>query len=133
MSLDGTYGFVYCGITGLGIGVIVVNEGAIVGSDYSGGRYSGTLIEDEAGDFKFSVDFLVAPGTTVVQGTAEQDVPYVRPLRHVFRPGTFGDGTPFKISVPPGEVTVMMKQIPDAFAPAATNGFTIEIARLISQ
>jgi hypothetical protein len=133
MSLDGTYGFVYCGVTGLGIGVIVVSGSAIVGSDYSGGRYLGTLIENEAGDVEFSVDFHVAAGTTVVQGTAEQDIPYVRPLRHVFGPRTFGDEAPFQISVPPGEVTVMMKQIPDEFAPAATNGFTIEIARLISR
>jgi hypothetical protein len=133
MSLEGTYGFVYCGITGLGIGVIVVNGGTIVGSDFSGGRYTGTLIEDGAGNLEFNVDFLVAAGTTVVQGSAEQDIPHVRPLRHIFRPGTFGDGVPFRISVPPGEVTLMMKQIPDEFAPAAANGFTIEIARLISQ
>ena len=54
-SLDGTYGFVYCGATGLEIGVIVVNSGDVVGSDFSGGRYTGTLIEDDTGNLDFKV------------------------------------------------------------------------------
>jgi hypothetical protein len=118
-----------CFATGLGVGVLVVNQGIIVGSDFSGGRYNGTLVEDDTGRVEFNVDFLVAPGTTVVQGSAEQDVPYVRPLRHIFAPDTFGNGAPFTINVPPGDVTVMTRRIPDEFAAAATDGFTVEIAR----
>jgi hypothetical protein len=132
MSLDGTYGFVYCGSTGLGIGAFVVNDIKVVGCDYSGGRYSGSLTEDTAGNLLLDVTFVVAAGTTVVQGAAAQDIPYARPLKHTFPPGGFGDGTPQKIGVPPGEVTVMVKRIPDEFAVAAIDGFTLEIARRIS-
>jgi hypothetical protein len=42
MASNGTYGVVYCGADGLGVGVFNVKDGVIVGADYAGGRYHGT-------------------------------------------------------------------------------------------
>ena len=41
MAIDGTYGFVYCGSTGLGVGVFCVRGDRFEGLDYAGGRYEG--------------------------------------------------------------------------------------------
>ena len=46
MSIDGTYGFVYCGHRGLGIGVFLIEGQRIEGSDFAGGSYKGTAVQD---------------------------------------------------------------------------------------
>ena len=46
MSLDGAYGFVYCGAVDLGIGAFIVENGAIRGRDSGGLTYSGTIQEN---------------------------------------------------------------------------------------
>ena len=128
MALDGTYGWVYCGAIGLGIGVFTVTGGQIEGRDYAGGKYSGTAKERPDGRITIALTFEVQPGVALVQGTAPQDVARTLPI-DVELPPNFGDGEPQKITVPPGVVTVMVKRLPDHFAPAATQGFTMELAQ----
>jgi hypothetical protein len=127
MTLDGTYGFVYCGTDGLGVGVFNVKNGKVVGSDYAGGRYHGTATEDAASrEITLDVTFDVTPGTALVQGTAPQEVQYSRQIKQI-SPPDFGDGAPIKIIAPPGNVTAMVKRIPDEFEPAAFQGFTFHV------
>src|ERR1700722_8488170 len=57
MALDDTYGFVYCGTAGLGVGIFNLNGDQIIGCDYGGGRYTGTAIEDSTG--RITVDATV--------------------------------------------------------------------------
>jgi len=128
MALDGTYGWVYCGEIGLGIGVFTVTGGKVEGHDYSGGKYSGTANERPDGKITLTLSFEVQPGRGLVQGTAPQEVPYTRPINAELPPN-FGDGAPQEIAVPPGVVTVMIKRLPNDFAPAATQGFTMTIAQ----
>jgi hypothetical protein len=125
MVLDGTYGVVYCGAEGLGLGVFNLKNGSVVGYDYVGGRYHGTAKEDAASrEIALDLIFEVPPGVVLVQGTAPQDVSHSRRITQTL-PADFGDGTPVKFDTPPGIVTAMIKRIPDGFESAAFYGFKL--------
>jgi hypothetical protein len=124
MALDGTYGFVYCGDIGLGLGVFTVTGGEVKGRDYAGGKYSGTAKEGPDGTITLALAFEVQPGIRLVQGTAPQDLPHTRQISTRLPPG-FGDGEPKEIEVPPGVVTLMIKRIGEEYAPVATEGITV--------
>jgi hypothetical protein len=128
MATDGTYGFVYCGANGLGIGVFAVADGRVEGSDFAGGRYTGSVEENPDGMITFEVDFEVPAGMVLAQGTMAQDLPHRRRINAVFPP-EFGGGQPVEVPSPPGAVTVMVKRISDDFAPAAKSGVTFEFAK----
>jgi hypothetical protein len=131
MSIEGVYGVVYCGALGLGIAVFTAKDGRVEGSDYSGGRYTGSVYEDHDGTVTLDVVFYVPADVTLAQGTAAQALPHARNINHKFPPG-FGDGKPQEISSPPGTVTVMVKRISDDFAEVASNGFTIQVAQRLA-
>jgi hypothetical protein len=131
MSLDGTYGFVYSSSIGVGIGVIRIDAGIVVGSDIGAGRYRGTAVENPDGTIDLQLEFTVAPGFGTVQGTEPQELPYTRPVKHTLPP-LFGDGEPARLFLPPAEVIVMVKRVPDDFAPAAVEGFTWALVQRMS-
>jgi hypothetical protein len=87
MGIEGTYGFVYCGNRGLGIGVFLVEGQRIEGRDFAGGRYMGAAVQDGKGNIQLDVQMQV-PG-----GTAAQDLPHTRHIHWTFPPA-FGDGEP---------------------------------------
>jgi hypothetical protein len=109
MSLDGVYGFVYCGTNDLGIGAFIIEGGRVRGVDYGGGRYTGVVTESAGGEILVDVSFDVPAGMVLVQGTAPQDLPHTRSIKQTFPP-KFGDGKPFQASTPP--VTVMVRRLP---------------------
>ena len=55
MGIDGTYGFVYCGNRGLGIGVFSINGDRIEGRDFAGSSYEGTAVQDGDGNIVLDV------------------------------------------------------------------------------
>jgi hypothetical protein len=123
MSIDGTYGFVYCGNRGLGIGVFLVEGQRIEGRDFAGGRYMGAAVQDGKGNIQLDVQMQV-PAGGVAQGTASQDLPHTRHIHWTFPPA-FGDGEPQMVEFA-GPVTVMVKRIPEKNAAIAKSGFRIE-------
>jgi hypothetical protein len=129
MGIDGTYGFVYCGNRGLGIGVFLVEGQRVEGRDFAGGRYMGTAVQDGKGNIQLDVQMQVPAGVEMAQGTAAQDLPHTRHIHWMFPPA-FGDGEPQMVEFA-GPVTVMVKKIPDKNAAIAKSGFTPEMtARL---
>jgi hypothetical protein len=124
MAITGTYGFVYCGVNGLGVGLFVVQNERFIGSDYMGAKYEGTATENSDDSITLDISFEVPAGIILVQGTSPQDLPHRRRIVHTFPPG-FGDGVPQDISSPPGTVTVMIKRVEDSFADQAINGFRL--------
>jgi hypothetical protein len=120
MSIDGTYGFVYCGNRGLGIGVFLVRGQRIEGRDFAGGRYMGTAVQDGKGNIQLDVQMQVPAGVEI----ASQDLPHTRHIHWTFPPA-FGDGEPQMVEFA-GPVTVMVKKIPDKNAAIAKSGFTLE-------
>jgi hypothetical protein len=131
MAIDGTYGFVYCGVNGLGVGVFTVKEGEVRGKDYAGVRYSGIAKENSDGTVALMISQEVPPGVELAQGTAAQELPHTRHFDTLLPPD-FGDGKPQEISSPPGLVTVMIKRIRDEFAPAAVQGVTEQTAQRLA-
>jgi hypothetical protein len=123
MSIDGTYGFVYCGNRGLGIGVFLVEGQRIEGRDFAGGRYMGAAVQDGKGNIQLDVQMQV-PAGVAAQGTASQDFPHTRHIHWTFPPA-FGDGEPQMVEFA-GPVTVMVKRVADKNAAIAKNGFTPE-------
>src|SRR5262245_33255509 len=123
MDIDGTYGFVYCGNRGLGIGVFLIEGQRIQGRDFAGGIYKGTAVQDGKGNIQLDVQ-LVPARTEMVQGTAAQDLPHTRHIHWTF-PSAFGDGEPQMVEFA-GPVTVMVKRISDKNAAIAKSGFTPE-------
>ena len=54
-----------------------------------------------------------------------QDLRYTRSFS-AKAPPNFGDGEPFKVGVPPSTVTLMVRRVPDDFAPYA-DGVIVDI------
>jgi len=131
MAIDGTYGFVYCGSNGLGVGVFCVRGGRFEGLDYAGGRYEGTAVEDQHGNIHLQLTFEGPAGMDLVPGTTPQSAPLRREIRQIM-PRDFGDGRPIEIISRSRTVTVMVKRIPEEFAPAATQGLSIQIAQRLN-
>jgi len=109
MSIDGTYGFVYCGANDIGFGVFTVQDGRVSGTDCGHGRYTGTATEDAQGNIVVEYSFEVPPGSTLVQGVTPQDISYKKTVTDTFPP-LFGDGRPVPASKPP--VTMMVRKLP---------------------
>ncbi|MGZ5233981.1 MAG: hypothetical protein ACXWC3_28555 [Burkholderiales bacterium] len=85
MAVEGTYGFVYCGTNGLGICVFTVAGGGMLrGVDDAGVKYTGAADEKRDGTIAVTISSEVPPGVKLVQGTAPQDIPYVRTITTVF-------------------------------------------------
>jgi hypothetical protein len=122
MGIDGTYGFVYCGNRGLGIGVFSINGDRIEGRDFAGSSYGGTAVQDGDGNIVLDVQMQVPAGVVLAQGTAPQDLPHTRQISWTFPPA-FGDGEPQMVEFA-GPVTVMAQRIPDENAAIVKNGFT---------
>lgn len=122
MGIDGTYGFVYCGNRGLGIGVFLVEGQRVEGRDFAGGRYMGTAVQEGKGNIQLDVQMQVP--ALMAQGTATQDLPHTRHIHWMFPPA-FGDGEPQMVEFA-GPVTVMVKRISDKNAAIVKNGFTPE-------
>jgi len=124
MSIDGTYGFVYCGNRGLGIGVLSITDGHIEGRDFAGCTYNGSAVQDGNGNIQLDVQIHVSAGVKLAPGTAAQDLPHTRQISWTFPP-SLGDGEPQMVEFV-GPVTVMVKRIPDSNAAVAQKGFTPE-------
>jgi hypothetical protein len=123
-AMNGTYGFVFSGPTGVGIGVFRITDTKLVGTDLVGVRYRGEAIED-AGGITLSVDMTVPQGVFLVQGVAPQDLPYTRSFS-TRTPPDFGDGKPFDVYIPPSNVTLMVRRISDDWASHA-DGVSVDI------
>jgi hypothetical protein len=122
MGIDGTYGLVYCGNRGLGMGVFSINNDQIEGRDFAGSTYKGTAVQDGDGNIVLDVQMQVPAGVILVQGTAPQDLAHARQISWTFPPA-FGDGEPQMVEFV-GPVTVMVKRVPDENAAFVKQGFT---------
>lgn len=107
-----TYGFVYSGFVGVGLGIFRVTNSQLIGCDLEGIIYRGTIIKDEAtGEMVLSVDQTVPPGVFLVQGTSSLDITHTRTISDRL-PATFDDGKPMELHTDIWPMTVMIRRIP---------------------
>lgn len=117
MGADGTYSFAYCGEQGVGVGVVTIVNGILKGDDLGGGRYSGAVSEKpKGGGYNLVYDMFMPAGTCLVQGTAPQDMSHTRRDDTIELPADFANGEPIKLDVPPGNITLMIRQVSDEYA-----------------
>jgi len=125
--MNGTYQFVYSGATGVGAGIFTVSYGKLVGCDFGGGKYSGSVSEDPAtGEIIAKFDLFVPRGLVLVQGTSPLDFDTTKREVTVRMPPDYGDGKPVDVEVPPGLLTVMVRRAPDEWA-LYSEGFEVSI------
>jgi hypothetical protein len=111
--MNGTYGFVYCGALGVGMGFFRITDSELVGCSLAGGRFRGHVAEDQTtGEIDLTLEHTVPAGVALVQGTSPQDVTYIKNALVRVPPG-FGDGKPFEVYLAPGNVTLMAKRMSD--------------------
>jgi hypothetical protein len=115
--MNGTYGLVFSGTSGVGIIYIRITDSKLVGAGIGGGVFRGEAIEDADG-ISLEIEQTVPAGVILAQGTSPQDLPYTK-FFSVRTPPAFGDGEPLKVDVPPGTVWVMIKRVSDDLAPFA--------------
>jgi hypothetical protein len=117
IEMNGTFGFVYCGAAGVGIGVFTVSGVTLKGTDASGVHYRGSVVEQADGRLLVDMKMTVPVGVCLVQGTSPQEVPHERHFRHVF-PAHFGDGEPIRLEGQPGPLNLMIRRVTDEWATA---------------
>jgi hypothetical protein len=122
--MNGTYGFVYSGSRGVGLGVLTIRDSVVTGCDTGGAKYSGRMIEDASGSFTLNFEMFVPAGTVLIQGASEQEMSYTKSNLSIPLRRNFDDGEPIRVFVPPGYLNLMVRQIPDEYAVYA-NGFDI--------
>jgi hypothetical protein len=126
VEMNGTYGFVYCGYIGVGMGVFRIANSALVGVDLAGAKYRGQVVEDKStGGMKIAFEMSVPSGVMLVQGTTPLDTPYTK-TAEINAPPDFGDGTPFQVYIAPGTITMMVKRIPDDYS-AFADGVRVNV------
>jgi hypothetical protein len=116
MMIDGTYGFVFAGALGIGIGVFRVTNGQLIGSDSSGCDYRGTVTED-ASDHRLSIKLdQFAPNH--VRAAYSRRFSREKTIRSAldFSIGpNFEDGRPFPLETSTDVVTVIIRRISDKY------------------
>jgi hypothetical protein len=123
--MNGTYGFVYSGVRGVGLGVFTIRNSVFVGADTGGAKYSGHAVQDMAtGVVTILFEMFAPEGTAVIHGTSAQDINYTKTGLSVTLQSDFDNGEPVTVYIPPGNVTLMIRQIPDDYA-AFANGLDI--------
>jgi hypothetical protein len=123
--MNGTYGFVYSGARGVGLGIFTIRDSVLIGSDTGGAKYSGRAVQDLAtGEVTISFEMFVPAGTLLIQGTSEQDLNYTKSNLTLTLQRDFDNGEAMKVYIPPGNVNLMIRQIPDDYA-VFTKGFDI--------
>lgn len=123
MTIDGVWAVLYWG-EDFGLGILIVKDGQIHGTDIAGTKYNGTVTADPAsGNLHLEIEMTVPAGVGLVGGAGSMDLPHTRKF-NLDLPPRFGELTPVNISGLPGKTTAVFKQVPDTYAPYA-NGFTV--------
>ncbi len=112
--MNGTYGVVYAGQVVVGIGVFVVKDSVLTGADLAGGRYRGHVIDDPKTKwFQVVFDMFVPAGTLLVQNASPQEIDLTKKQLSILLEPDSDNGEPIRIHFPPGDVTLMIRRIPD--------------------
>ena len=123
-ALDGLYGFVYAGLTGVGIGIFRVAGTKLTGWDSAGCEYQGELPSGLDNDqIAIQVNVTQPAGSALVSGLSAMDVRATR-FQRLSIPYSFADGRPFDVQVPGGSITMICRNAP-AGSEIYENGFRI--------
>lgn len=134
MELDGTYSFIYAGMTGLGMGVFTVHGDQLRGMDIGRGQYWGTIVAGDTADHvKIDITMLVPFGGILVMGTAPADINQFRNWSREIPREVFTNGEFFEMFVEPGMLRLMIQRVSDDWAPVLDNGWALNLPAVPAQ
>jgi hypothetical protein len=111
--IDGFYAIYYTGVSGAGLGVLVVNNGIIVGADMVGGRYDGTYTQNKTtGNYDGKIRITIPPGGSLVTGVVVGAQPFQMDVTATLPPDLGGE-KPVRIETPTGPVNVIFRKLRD--------------------
>lgn len=108
--LDGIYTITFRGEADWGMGMLIFQDGQIIGADVGGVQYDGSYIE-EGTAVTFDVTMTVPPGSTLVQGTPARSTAYTVPVKTPIPRKAFETGEPVLIDMGPGPVNVIFRRL----------------------
>lgn len=108
--IDGIYSITFRGAADWGIGLLILQQGTVIGADAGGVKYDGTFRE-EGETIEVNLTLTVPPGTTLVQGTRAQSVPYEVPLTASLPKSALDTGQAVTLSMPQGPVNVIFRRL----------------------
>lgn len=109
--MEGFYSVTYQGSGGLGVAVLVLNDGRVVGADAAGGLYDGQYRSHGDG-VGVTVTVTIPPGTSLVTGVPPQPQAYTFPINTKL-PVNFGGGHAVSVQTPTGIVQAVFKKLRD--------------------
>lgn len=106
--LDGIYSITFRGRDDWGMGMLILQDGSILGADAGGVQYDGKYVETKS-DVKVAFTMTVPPGATLVQGTKAQSSAYKITVEETLPVAAFDNSQPVLLSLPPGPVNVIFR------------------------
>lgn len=106
--LDGIYSIAFRGRADWGMGMLLLQQGKILGADSGGVQYDGKYVENIS-DVKIELTMTVPPGATLVQGTKAQSSSYSIQIEESIPAAVFFNGEPVLLNLPPGPVNVIFR------------------------
>jgi hypothetical protein len=97
VAIDVTYGVVFSGVGGVGMGFVTVRGGEATSTGLAGGKFKGRVsLNPATGGWHVAFNQLVPDGLTLAQGTSPQGVG-ISKQAEVDAPIDFGGGEPIEL------------------------------------
>lgn len=108
--IDGIYSITFRGSDDWGMGMLIFQNGTIVGVDAGGVEFDGQYHLGPTG-VEVTATMTVPAGATLVQGTKAQPFPYEIPFTLMVPRSAFDNGQPVLLELPPGPVNVIFRRL----------------------
>lgn len=108
--LDGIYSITFRGREDWGLGMLILQNGTIIGVDSGGVEFDGQYSDGALG-VEVKVTMTVPAGATLVQGTRAQPFPYTVPFTLIVPRIAFDNAQPVLLELPPGPVNVIFRRL----------------------
>ena len=107
---DGIYSMIFRGYADWGMGMLILQHGAITGADAMGALYDGSY-EEHGSSLLVNLTLTVPPGVALVQGTPAQPEQYTIPIQTELSAKALLEGEIALLQLPPGPVNVIFRRL----------------------
>jgi hypothetical protein len=107
MINEGIYRIVFGGSYSSGVGLLMLRQGTLVGTDVQGATYCGTYRELAGNEVAIHLEVTVPANTPLVTGEHARSAPWVMPIDTTLR-ANFASGMPITIKTEAGIVSVTL-------------------------
>jgi hypothetical protein len=107
MVSEGIYRIVFGGSYSSGVGLLMLRQGTLIGTDVQGATYRGTYREAAGNEIAIHLEVTVPANTPLVTGEHARSVPWALPIDATLR-ANFASGMPINITTEAGLVSVTL-------------------------